>query len=147
VERERARYQGRDWFEILDYYELQKQAEEASRSRHYQIEAEFNAQVDSIVKNAQEKTEQATRGQSKAARLKNVRGNRQDERDDEAERDAWVLGKEKAAPSQSDTLAPEGQVEESESSYVPPDQPLDDIRRLRQEKWARSQEREAKTNG
>jgi putative transposase len=147
VERERANYQGRDWFEILDYYELQKQAEEASWTRHYQAEAEFDAEVDSVVRDAQEKTEQATKGLSNAAHLKNGRRNRQDERDDEGKKDVWRPGKEKAATSQSDTIAPEGQVEESESSYVPPDQPLDDIRRLRQEKWARSQEREVKTNG
>ncbi len=147
VERERARYQGRDWFEILDYFELQKQAEEASRLRQYQAEAEFNAQIDSIVKHAQEKTAQATKGMSKAAHLNNIEGNRQNERDDEAEKYAWAPGKEKAASTQSDTLAPEGQVEESESSYVPPDQPLDAIRRLREEKWAKSQEREVKTNG
>ena len=147
TERERANYQGRDWFEILDYYELQKQAEEASRTRHYQAEAEFDAEVDSVVRDAQEKTEQATKGLSNVAHLKNGRGNRQDERDDERKKDVWRPGKEKAAASQSDTIAPEGQVEESESNYVPPDQPLDDIRRLRQEKWARSQERDVKTNG
>jgi Mu transposase, C-terminal len=147
VGRERAKYQGRDWFEILDYFELQKQAEEASRSRHYQVEAEFNAQVDSIVKNAQEKTEQATKGMSKAAHLNNIKGNRQNERNDEAERDAWAPGKEKAAPSPSDTRASEEQAEEAESCYVPPDQPLDAIRKLREEKWARSQEKGAKTNG
>src|SRR6266496_5113326 len=131
VERERGKYQGRDWFEILDYFELQKQAEEASRLRQYQAEAEFNAQIDSIVKHAQEKTAQATKGMSKAAHLSNMQGNRQDERDDEAARDAWTPGKERAGSSRSDTRAPEGQVEEAESSYVPPDQPLDTIRRLR----------------
>jgi putative transposase len=147
VERELAKYQGRDWFEILDYFELQKQAEEASRFRQYQAEAEFNARIDSIVKNAQEKTAQATKGMSKAAHLNNANRNRQNERDDEAERDAWVLGKEKAVSSQSDTRAAGGQVEEAETGYVPPDQPLDAIRKLREAKWAKSQEREAKTNG
>jgi Mu transposase, C-terminal len=147
VERERGKYQGRDWFEILDYFELQKQAEEASRSRQYQAEAEFNAHIDSIVKNAQEKTAQATKGMSKAAHLSNSKGHRQTEKDDEAARDAWTPGKEKAAPSKLDTRAPEGQVEEAETSYVPPDQPLDAIRKLREEKWAKSQGKEVKTNG
>lgn len=146
VERERATYQGRDWFEILDYYELQKQAEETSRTRLYQAEAEFNAEVDSIVKNAQELTKQATRGQSNAARLKNVRGNRQNERDEERERDAWQLGNGKSSTSQTDQKASTDNLEE-ESSYVPPDQPLDEIRRLRQEKWTQSPEKRDKTHG
>jgi putative transposase len=146
VGRERAKYQGRDWFEILDYFELQKQAEEVSRSRHYQVEAEFNAQVDSIVHNAQEITEQATRGLSKAAHLRNSRGNRQNERRDEGDKDAWQPGKEKASTPQLGSEEPADQPEE-ESIYVPPDQSLDDIRRLREAKWAKLQEKGDKPNG
>ncbi len=147
VERERAIYQGRDWFEIRDYFELQKQEEETSLSRHYQVEAEFNAQVDSLVKEAQEKTEQVTKGLSKAAHLKNSKVNRHDERNDERNSDVWRPGGERPTTPQADSKAQENQLEETESSYVPPDQPLDDIRRLRQVKWARSQEKEGKTNG
>jgi putative transposase len=148
VEREQAKYQGRDWFEILDYFELQKQAEEVSRTRHYQTEAEFNAEVDHIVQNAQEKTKQATKGQSNAARLKNVRDNRQNERADERASDAWRLREGETSTPPSDTATQAGDSKEAESSsYVPPDQSLDDIRRLRQEKWAKSQERREKTNG
>lgn len=146
VGRERAKYQGRDWFEILDYYELQKQAEEKSRSRHYQIEAEFNAEVDNIVQIAQAKTEQATKGLSNAAHLKNERENRQGERDDERNRDVWRPGGGQQLTPQSDSVMPTDESEE-ETSYVPPDQPLDAIRRLREEKWAKSQENGAKTNG
>ena len=143
VEREKKIYQGRDWFEILDYFELQKQAEEASRTKHYQAEADFNARVDSIVSNAQEKTEQATKGQSKAARLKNVRANRQHERDNERASGNRHLGDEK-------TLQPQEQVDQIEdlgSSYIPADQSLSEIRRLRQEKWAKSREKREQVNG
>lgn len=147
VEKEKAKYQGRDWFEILDYYELQKQAEEASRTRHYQAEAEFDAEVDSIVQNAQEKTEQVTKGLSNAAHLKNSREHRQDERDDERKKDVWRPGKEKTSTSHFDDKMSENQPKELESNYVPPDQPLDDIRRLRQEKWARLHEKGNEANG
>src|SRR6266566_2359075 len=146
VNRERANYQGRDWQEILDYYELQKQAEESSRTREYQAEAEFNAQIDFIVQNAQEKTEQATKGLSNSAHLKNGQANRRDEKDDERERDAWQPGGKKASTSQPSSQTAADQPEE-ETSYVPPEQSLDVIRKLREEKWAGSQEREVKTNG
>lgn len=147
VEREQAKYQGRDWFEILDYFELQKQAEEASRSRHYRAEAEFNAQVDMAVKDAQEKTEQATKGLSKSSHLKGSRENRQNERKDEAEQDAWQLTEAKNSIPKSDVEAPTDPSEAADNSYIPPEQPLEEIRRLRQEKWNKLQQKKDQTNG
>jgi putative transposase len=147
IEREKRTYQGRDWFEILDYFELKKQAEEASRTSLMQQTAEFNAKTDAIVNEAKEKTEQAVKGQSKSTRLKNIRENRKTEREDERASDAWQLGERETSTPPSDTSAGASPIQAETDSYVPPDQSLDDIRRLRQEKWMKSQERREKTNG
>ena len=148
VEREKRTDLGRDWFEILDYFELKKQAEEASRTRLMRQTAEFHAKTDAIINEAKEKTEQAVKGQNKSTRLKNVRENRKSEREDERASDAWQLGAEEAStPPPSDTATQVGPPGEETSSYVPPDQSLDTIRKLREEKWIKSQEKREKING
>lgn len=147
VERERAAYLGRDWFEILDSFELQKQAKEASLTRQYRAEAEFNTQVDTIVRAAKEEAAQALGSQSKAARLKDIRENRRHERDEERKNDAWHLGEEAKTPLESGMRRPADQLETEDQSYIPADQPLDEIRRRREEKWTIQQKKGETTHG
>jgi putative transposase len=142
IEREQPYYQGREWFEIHDYAELKMQAEEASRTRHYRVEAEFNAKMDAVIETAVDQTQQALDGPSSPARWKNSRETRRGERDDERAKEAWNdLGVTKVA-----TVEPVDQPEETKSIYVPPDQSLDEMRKLRQKKWGTTQEKGEKTN-
>lgn len=110
--------------------------------------AEFHAKTDAIVNEAKEKTELAVKGQNQSARLKNVRENRRNEREDERVTHAWQLGAgEASTPPPSDTTTQSGPPGEETSNYVPPDQSLDAIRRLREQKWIKTQEKREKTNG
>lgn len=128
-------FQGCDWYESLDYLGLQKQAEQSAITRQQQVEAEFHAQIERIVGPAREQAEQARRGQSKSSRLRGIRGNRQVERERERQDKVWLLAREETISTQTEGEDVQvDQSKETEQEYVPPSQPIDQLRKLRQEK-------------
>ncbi len=147
IEREKRSYQGRDWFEIRDYFELKLQAEEASRTRQQRANAEYNAKMDAVIEGAQEKTLQSLNGPSNPARWENSRETRKGEREEERARDAWDdLGASKTPAPQSEATLLVDKPKEVSSLYVPPDQSLEEMKKLRQKKWGTSQEKGEKAN-
>ena len=136
LDRDKPTYEGRDWQEVEDYFELQKQAEEASRTRELRAEAEFHAQAEHTMREAEEMTKEAVEGLSKSARLNNIRGNRKDDRDHERQEKAWPLVPVESNGRQetTGTVVAKNQPQPSTKGYIPPDQPLDDIRKLREAK-------------
>jgi hypothetical protein len=126
-------FQGRDWYEPLDQFELQKQAQQSAKTRKQQTEAEFHAQVEQIVAPAREQAELARAGQSKRSRLRGIRENRQEERQRERQDGARSVSSDETRRQpgeggmQTDRL-------ETNHDYVPPPRPIDQLRKLRQEK-------------
>lgn len=147
LDRDKPTYEGRDWQEVEDYFELQKQAEEASRTRELRAEAEFHAQAEYTMREAQEMTKEAIEGLSKSARLNNIRGNRKDDRDEERQEKAWPLNSEEPDGQQvtASTITVKNQPKPSTKGYIPPDRPIDDIRKLREAKLHNSHKEQ--TNG
>lgn len=135
-------FKGRDWYEIVDYFELQKQAEQASRTEQQQSSATFHAQVDQIVAQAKEQTEKAFIVQSKRSRIQGIQGNRKLEREHERETGAWQLEIDKISqpPGQVIPLPSVAQPEEDEEGYVAPPKPIDKLRKLRQKNWNNDQQ-------
>jgi hypothetical protein len=133
-------FKGRDWYEVLDYRERQKQAEQASRTRQQQSSAAFHAQVDQIVAQGTEQTEKASTAQSKRSRIQGIRGNRQLEREYEREAGAWHLETEiSQQPGQVIPLPSVAQPEEDDEGYVAPPKPIDKLRKLREKNWNNDQ--------
>ncbi|MGH9841725.1 MAG: Mu transposase C-terminal domain-containing protein [Blastocatellia bacterium] len=131
VEASRA-FRGRDWHEVMDYFAREKQREAAARGRGQQSQAALNAQQDRIISAAMEKTDAAravTGYQSKRARTAGIRDNRQEERRQERERQAWRLD----APPESEVA--ETPQETGEETYVPPASHVEDLRRLCERQW------------
>jgi hypothetical protein len=128
-------FQGCDWHESLDYLELQKQAEQLAITRQQQAKAEFHAQMERIVGPAKEQAEQARQGQSKSSRLRGILGNRRVERERERQDEVWLLACEGTITTQIEGEdVPVEQSKETGPEYVPPPQPVDQLRKLRQEK-------------
>jgi hypothetical protein len=128
-------FRGCDWYEALDEFELRKQHGEASRTRRHQSKAEFNACVDEIVTSATERAKQARDGASKRARLGKIRDNRKAEREAERAANHWRFGDESAPSESEQTEQPvKGTRPETVAGYVPPPQPTDQLRRLRERK-------------
>lgn len=134
-------FKGRDWYEIVDYFERQKQAEQASRTRQQQSSAAFHAQVDQIVAQATEQTEKASTVQSKRSRIQGIRGNRKLEREHERETGAWQLGIDEMSkpPGQVIPLSSVAQPEEDDEGYVAPPKRTDKLRKLREKNWNNDQ--------
>jgi hypothetical protein len=134
-------FKGRDWYEIVDYFERQKQAEQASRTRQQQSSAAFHAQVSQIVAQATEQTEKASTVQSKRSRIQGIRGNRKLEREHEREAGAWQLGIDEISkpPGQIIPLPSVAQPEEDDEGYVAPPKPIDKLRKLREKNWNNDQ--------
>jgi hypothetical protein len=134
-------FKGRDWYEIVDYFERQKQSEQASRTRQQQSSAAFHAQVNQIVAQATEQTEKASTVQSKRSRIQGIRGNRQLEREHERENGAWQLGTEEIhqQPGQVIPLPSVAQGEEDDEGYVALPKPIDKLRKLREKNWKNDQ--------
>jgi hypothetical protein len=130
-------FKGRDWYEIVDYFERQKQAEQASRTRQQQSSAAFHAQVNQIVAQATEQTEKASTVQSKRSRIQGIRENRKLEREHERETGAWQLGIDEISkpPAQVIPLPSVAQPEEDDEGYVAPPKPINKLRKLREKNW------------
>jgi hypothetical protein len=131
------RFKGRDWHEVIDYFEGQKQAQEIANTRQQQSKATFHAQVEHLVLEATEQTEKHQIGQSKRSRLKDIRENRKLERENERDAGAWKLGNEELPPQpgQVISLPSVPQSEDNDDGYVAPPKPIDKLRKLREKKW------------
>ena len=134
-------FKGRDWYEIVDYFERHKQAEQASRTRQQQSSAVFHAQVNQIVAQATEQTEKASTVQSKRSRIQGIRENRKLEREYERETGAWQLGIDDISkpPGQVIPLPSVAQPEEDDEGYVAPPKHIDKLRKLREKNWNNDQ--------
>lgn len=141
LDRDKPTYEGLDWQEVEDYFELQKQAEEASRTRELRAEAEFHAQAEHTMREAEEMTREAVQGLSKSAHLGDIRENRKDERDDERQGKAHAFAPVATAERQEATSARASKERQKPGNkgYVPPAQPINDIRQRREAKLRNSQ--------
>ncbi|MDT7688480.1 MAG: hypothetical protein QOE46_1239 [Acidobacteriota bacterium] len=128
-----------DLQDAQDYFALELQAMQASRSRTIQARVTLHARREQIVGEATEKTELARRRaghQSKASRLKNIRANRQQERDARRESGAWHLGETAATTATAGDVVPfNGQSEAQDEGYVPEANRTDLFRKLRDKAW------------
>ncbi|HEY9694167.1 MAG TPA: Mu transposase C-terminal domain-containing protein [Oculatellaceae cyanobacterium] len=131
------RLKGRDWHEVIDYFEGQKQAQEIAQSRLQQSKATLDAQVEQIVSEATEQTKKAQTGQSKRSRLQDIRENRKFEREQERDAGVWKLGQQELPPQPGQVIpiAPTPQPEDENDAYVAPPQPTNKLRQLREKKW------------
>jgi putative transposase len=147
LDRDKPTYAGRDWQDIEDYLELQKQAEQAARTRELRTEAEFHAQAEQVMREAEEMTKEAVQGLSNRTRTKNIHENWREERDDERLEKAWPLAPQQSSKQGEVLIEPEAkdQPKPSTKGYIPPDQPIDDIRKQREKKLLNS--RKESTNG
>ncbi len=132
-------FRHQDLQDAQDFFALELQAMQASRSRTLQAKATLHARRENVVGEAKEKTELARRRaghQSKASRLKGIRVNRQHEREAERESGAWHLGETNAATATAGDVVPfNGQSEAPDESYVPEANRTDLFRKLRDKAW------------
>lgn len=154
-------YQGHDWPEVLDLLALQRQTQLASCTRQQQAQATFHAQMEAVIREASEVAQEQRVDLSNHARLSHIRDNRQDERRQERAAQAWQLGEAACALSSPPPVLgetgtgaafrePEPSTDLDQTSlplhskveneyghghgYVGPVQPLEKLRRLREER-------------
>ena len=135
LEADRA-FRSRDWHDIEEERMLKGLAEYDARTRSLQSNADYHAQLEEIVRVAEERAEENPTDESKSARVKGIREHRKRERQREADKDA-----RKFAPTSRDGEA--GQV----VPFAPPDRQrdvaggspaspvVDKYRRVREEVW------------
>ena len=99
------------------------------------------------MREAEEMTNEAIQGLSKSAHLGNIRENRKNERNDERQEKARAFAPEGAAERQeaTSTRARKDRQQPGNKGYIPPDQPIDDIRKQREAKLRNSHKEQ--TNG
>jgi putative transposase len=130
---------GRDWHEVTDYFEREKQSEEAARTRKYQSKAKLAAQKTQIISEATEKTQaaQAASGnQSKRARRRGIRDNRATVKEIEREQNAWILGTGQTDLTEKSPAPKDGDVDE----YIPPSSKVAQLRAVRDKEWGKYEE-------
>jgi hypothetical protein len=95
----------------------------------------------SVVEEAQEKAKDIPKGLSKRSRTANIRQYRSEEIELIDEKEAWSLATEKTSKPLIDTehVPNTGQSTENERKYVPPPQPIETLRKLRQERLKNEQ--------
>jgi putative transposase len=108
-----------DWEDVIDYFELKKQREEAARTRQYQSEAKYNAQVEAIVKPAREEAQEARKGHSERSIIQGMLENQKREREIERRREAWDLA----------SGDPSGRAAQEMVPYIPPPEYIDELER------------------
>lgn len=121
-------WSGHDWHEAVDYWVGRQIAHSTAKSQELQAQAEFHATVEQIIADAKEQTDLSSSSSTKRNRLLGIRENRRNERDSEREKMAWQLG----AEENPNTVLTE---ETGDFGYVPPPQPLDLLRKIREQAW------------
>jgi putative transposase len=131
----------RDLYEAMDYFALESQAEEKSRTRRQNSNAATRAHQAKLISEATEKrlnTRALVGKSSKAARIKAIRDNRGVERLHERDEGSWNLQPEHPEIGLlTDQLTNSTVADEikEEDNYIPPSSKADQIRTLRNKDW------------
>jgi putative transposase len=128
-------FRSRDWYEAADEFELRKQLQQAARTRQQQSRAEFHASTNQVIELAKERTTQAHTDVSDRALIAGIRESRKTEREIERNATAWYLGEDAPAPPLEDEQLKKAVNDSSRQSvtgYVPPPQPTDKLRKIRE---------------
>ncbi|HEY5915111.1 MAG TPA: transposase [Verrucomicrobiae bacterium] len=127
------RFAGVSWSDVDDFYLSQEEAQAQGKPNDQQSRAKFQAQGEAIVDKAAKQAAVANLGLTKAARLRGVRGNREEERRRDAAEAVNKIGAVASAPlhnGNGENSAP-GEGQKSEA-YVPPPSPLEMLRKQRE---------------
>jgi hypothetical protein len=125
---------GRDWYEMAEEFEVRKQRSDDAKYSGIDNTAELNAYAEDILASAEEKTKDQRQDMSDSARVAGITKNRKLEKSLERKANAWILGNQ-ASDGTGDS-SPESQITADPSipGYVPPAQPMDKLRRAREER-------------
>jgi len=130
-------FKGKDWYEAVDYWIIQKLDRNQALSSTQQAQASLHAQINQIINQATEQTQIALSGKSPKSRLKNLRTHRKSERDYERQAGASPLVSHHFPDSDEPIIEPEWhqqpQVEDEE--YIPIPNRLDQLRIWRDRSW------------
>lgn len=120
-----------DLYDAQNYFALEREAIKKEETRLLQSSAKNRAIREAIVGEAIKKTRAAQQAVhiSKTARKKGIRENRAIEKQNERDKDAWLLG-----DNQASSKYPEHK-DDSASDYVPRRSKVSDIRSARNKKW------------
>lgn len=127
------RFKGKDWYELVEYFELQKQYQESSKTRQQQTQANFHAQVEQIVSEAHKQTSQAKIPQSNRSRVQGILQNRRAEKEYERINNSGI--EENTIEELAQIIPISNEMEEEENDYVAPPKPIDKLRQLRKKQW------------
>ncbi|HEX3557915.1 MAG TPA: hypothetical protein VHU19_01840 [Pyrinomonadaceae bacterium] len=130
------RFQGWDWYEVLEYFALKKQAAKAAETDQLQAAAEFHAEAERIISEAKEMNKLAAvdDARSKTARVRGIRENRK----------ALKIHERKHRLGNSATKESSGKPAKvvplkhpekptTDKGYVPPARPYSELRKARKE--------------
>ncbi|WP_066344861.1 Mu transposase C-terminal domain-containing protein [Geminocystis sp. NIES-3708] len=127
------RFKGKDWYEVVEYFELQKQYQESSKTRLQQTQANFHAQVEQIVSEAQKQTSQAKIPQSKRSRIQGIIQNRHAEKEYERINNSGI--EDNNVQELAEIIPIFNGTEKEENDYIAPPKPIDKLRQLRKKQW------------
>lgn len=130
-------YKGRRLEEVLELQELERMQHALHATDEMQSKAELNARIKAVVAEAKEQTEAAgSGGTSNRQRIKNIRRNRAEEKEQIRQEEAWVLNDKQNAPGY-DTKTPQPSRAEDETGERNPSWRKKDfeiLKRLRRER-------------
>jgi putative transposase len=127
------RFAGKPWEEIDDFWLVQKEDRDQSKTADLQSRVNHRAQVDAVVGNALKEAAAANQGLTKAARRNGVRENRKAERLQDWSQTVAVPPTLEPKPGNgSEAIATESK---PESDYVPPVLDLKMLRKQREARW------------
>jgi putative transposase len=112
----------RDWYDVLQHFELVSIRSQIARSSDLQSGAEYRAQIDAIVESAEKLRDTTAPSESDRSRVLGITENRALERDMERGKMAWQPGsRTEGGQSENDTNPlTQSLVPGSASGYVPP---------------------------
>jgi hypothetical protein len=132
------RFQGRDWYEVQEYFASERQAERDAETEVQQSDADFHARINRIIAEGERMTKEARKEfePSASALTKGVRVNRKALKAHERKHGA---GGPAAHPPKPDGASDPAQVipfkkpAAATEGYVPPARPYDELRQARRE--------------
>lgn len=130
------RFKGCDWYEVLEYFAIKKQAAKAAETGQLQTAAEIHAEAEAIILEAKEmnKLALADDDRSNAAKTRGIRENRKNLKIYERKRGIKnsITKETSGMPANVVPLKPPGKAR-TDVGYVPPARPYNELRQARNE--------------
>lgn len=117
--------------DVLDYSTLKKMDKQSAKFTQRQAKAKLNANIGQMRQEAAKQTNKAADGQTSRSRVRGIRDARKEERTENQQNEAWILGAQENKELLDQEITSYSTQQETDEEYVPAHNPIEKLRKSR----------------